>query len=224
MDDETQQHAEHDDAGQISDGSDDPEVLAEAISEAARSAGRRVAVVESLTGGLVSSDLAASHGSSEWFRGGVVAYDRTTKHGVLRVPDGPVVADPAVRAMAESASSMFDADLVVALSGADRGLPEQVEPRPGHDGGVGTGAQQGGLEPVGRGDDGAELGVQTRGGGTAADRMDRAQAAAHRLFLGFLARWVRRTDGRSLLAPGSTLAPAFPPVSRPWPRVGSAPR
>ena len=131
MDDDAQQHddaRQHDDVEQASDGSDDPEELAEAISEAAGTSGRRVAVVESLTGGLVSSDLAASPGSSEWFRGGVVAYDRVTKHGVLQVPGGPVVAEPAVRAMAESAATMFDADLVVAVSGAGGPDPQDDQP------------------------------------------------------------------------------------------------
>ena len=107
---------------------EEPQELAETISHAASRDGRRVAVVESLTGGLVASDLAASPGSSEWFRGGVVAYDRATKHGVLRVPDGPVVAEPAVRAMAEQASAMFDADIVVAVSGAGGPDPQDDEP------------------------------------------------------------------------------------------------
>ena len=107
---------------------DDPQDLAEAISEAACAGGRRIAVVESLTGGLVSSDLAASSGSSEWFRGGVVAYDRVTKHGVLQVPDGPVVAEPAVRAMVDQAAKMFDADLVVGVSGAGGPDPQDDQP------------------------------------------------------------------------------------------------
>src|SRR4051794_25490856 len=106
----------------------DPEELAESVSKAASRDGRRVAVVESLTGGLVCSDLAASSGSSEWFRGGVVAYDRTTKHGVLRVPDGPVVSEPAVRSMADNASSLFDADLTVSVSGAGGPEPQDDQP------------------------------------------------------------------------------------------------
>ncbi|MDL5156257.1 CinA family protein [Actinomycetospora termitidis] len=105
-----------------------PEDLAKEISDGADRDGRRIAVVESLTGGLVSSDLAAAPGSSEWFRGGVVAYDRTTKHGVLGVPDGPVVAEPAVRAMAESAAEMFGADVVVAVSGAGGPDPQDDQP------------------------------------------------------------------------------------------------
>lgn len=41
----------------------------------------------------------ADCGSSVWFCAGVVvAYDQATRHGVLNVPDGPMAAEPAVRA------------------------------------------------------------------------------------------------------------------------------
>lgn len=107
---------------------EDPEELARSVSQAASRDGRRVAIVESLTGGLVCSDLAASPGSSEWFRGGVVAYDRTTKHGALCVPDGPVVSEPAVRTMAEQAAKLFVADLTLAVSGAGGPEPQDDQP------------------------------------------------------------------------------------------------
>ncbi|MEJ2888607.1 CinA family protein [Actinomycetospora aeridis] len=108
--------------------SEDPEELARSVSDVASRDGRRVAIVESLTGGLVCSDLAASPGSSEWFRGGVVAYDRTTKHGALGVPDGPVVSEPAVRAMAEKAAELLGADLTLAVSGAGGPEPQDDQP------------------------------------------------------------------------------------------------
>ena len=108
--------------------SEDPEELAKSVSTVASRDGRRVAIVESLTGGLVCSDLAASPGSSEWFRGGVVAYDRTTKHGALGVPDGPVVSEPAVRAMAEKAADLLGADLTLAVSGAGGPEPQDDQP------------------------------------------------------------------------------------------------
>jgi nicotinamide-nucleotide amidase len=108
--------------------SEDPEELARSVSDAASRDGRRVAIVESLTGGLVCSDLAASPGSSEWFRGGVVAYDRTTKHGALGVPDGPVVSEPAVRTMAEKAADLLGADLTLAVSGAGGPEPQDDQP------------------------------------------------------------------------------------------------
>jgi len=108
--------------------SQDPEELARSVSEAASRDGRRLAIVESLTGGLVCSDLAASPGSSEWFRGGVVAYDRTTKHGALGVPDGPVVSEPAVRTMADKAADLLGADLTLAVSGAGGPEPQDDQP------------------------------------------------------------------------------------------------
>lgn len=105
-----------------------PETLAHEVADLAPRDHRRIAVVESLTGGLICSDLAASPGSSDWFRGGVVAYDRSTKHGVLGVPDGPVVAEPAVRAMVERAATMLGADLTVAISGAGGPDPQDDQP------------------------------------------------------------------------------------------------
>ncbi|MHC1563007.1 CinA family protein [Actinomycetospora sp. C-140] len=108
--------------------SEDPEELARSVSQVASRDGRRLAIVESLTGGLVCSDLAASPGSSEWFRGGVVAYDRTTKHGALGVPDGPVVSEPAVRTMAEKAADLLGADLTLAVSGAGGPEPQDDQP------------------------------------------------------------------------------------------------
>ncbi|MEJ2863200.1 CinA family protein [Actinomycetospora flava] len=108
--------------------SEDPEELAKSVSHAASRDGRRLAIVESLTGGLVCSDLAASPGSSEWFRGGVVAYDRTTKHGALGVPDGPVVSEPAVRTMAGKAAELLGADLTLAVSGAGGPEPQDDQP------------------------------------------------------------------------------------------------
>jgi nicotinamide-nucleotide amidase len=107
---------------------DAPADLAQAISHAADRDGRRIAIIESLTGGLLCSDLAASSGSSVWFRGGVVAYDRATKHGMLRVPDGPVVAEPAVRTMVSRAAELFEADLVLAISGAGGPEPQDDQP------------------------------------------------------------------------------------------------
>ncbi|MGH3972640.1 MAG: CinA family protein, partial [Pseudonocardiaceae bacterium] len=48
--------------------------LATGIAELVESAGLKVAVAESLTGGMVASALGESPGSSTWFRGAVVAY------------------------------------------------------------------------------------------------------------------------------------------------------
>ena len=60
-----------------------------------------LAIAESLTGGLAASRVVNVPGSSEWFKGGVVAYDSQVKFDVLDVPEGPVVSEAAAKAMAD---------------------------------------------------------------------------------------------------------------------------
>ncbi len=96
--------------------------IASEISGLARSTSRTVGVAESLTGGAVCAALAAAESSSEWFRGGLVAYSSEVKHAVLDVPDGPVVSAEAAHAMGTGARTLFAADLVLAVTGA--GGPE----------------------------------------------------------------------------------------------------
>ena len=44
------------------------------IARIAQERGVTVATAESLTGGMIATQLAAAEGASTWFRGGVVAY------------------------------------------------------------------------------------------------------------------------------------------------------
>jgi nicotinamide-nucleotide amidase len=81
-------------------------------------AGRQLATAESLTGGLVAQAMAAEHGSSAWYRGGVVAYQRETKFGVLGVGPGPVVTERAACEMAIGVAELLDARVAVSLTGA----------------------------------------------------------------------------------------------------------
>ena len=87
-----------------------------------------MAVAESLTGGLLSSRLARLPQASTWFRGGVVAYMATVKHGVLGVRAGPVVSREAAIDMAGGAARLLDADIAVAVTGV--GGPDPQEGRP----------------------------------------------------------------------------------------------
>jgi nicotinamide-nucleotide amidase len=96
----------------------DPASLAAEIADLARATGRRVAVAESLTGGMVTASLSASEGAAEWFRGGLVAYSSEVKHEVLGVPEGPVVSAAAARAMAAGVRTMLGADVALATTGA----------------------------------------------------------------------------------------------------------
>jgi nicotinamide-nucleotide amidase len=80
--------------------------------------GRTVATAESCTGGLVAQALAREPGSGDWFRGGVVTYQRDTKFELLGVTPGPVVSELAAHQMAEGVAARFGADVAVSVTGA----------------------------------------------------------------------------------------------------------
>ena len=91
--------------------------------------GWTIAVAESFTGGMVASRLVDVPGSSEWFRGGVVAYDSEVKFNVLDVRRGPVVCAEAAEAMATGVSKTIGADVGLATTGvAGPDSQEGVEP------------------------------------------------------------------------------------------------
>lgn len=124
--------------------------LAEAVGSSAQKRKLTVAVAESLTGGLLSSALAAADEASAWFRGAIVAYSSDVKHMLLQVPAGPVVSKAAATAMAESTAKLLEADVVVALTGV--GGPGSQDGQPpgtvwaGMFRGVATGALRTGAE------------------------------------------------------------------------------
>ena len=79
--------------------------------------GWNLGVAESLTGGLVASRIVGVPGASEWFRGGIVAYDVGVKMAILGVADGPVVSREAAAAMAEGARQVLGADVGLSTTG-----------------------------------------------------------------------------------------------------------
>lgn len=102
---------------------------AAAISVLAQEHGFTVAVAESLTGGQIATQLAATENCSEWFAGGIISYQTRIKYEVLGVPEGdPVITKAAVTAMADGVASLMGADAVVAISGA--GGPRSQEGNP----------------------------------------------------------------------------------------------
>jgi nicotinamide-nucleotide amidase len=80
--------------------------------------GRTVAAAESVTAGLVAQALAAAKGASDWFLGGVVAYNSETKFKVLDVPRGPVVNARTAAAMATGVAMLVGSDVAVSTTGA----------------------------------------------------------------------------------------------------------
>ena len=92
------------------------------VVEANRAVGRRVAVAESCTGGLVSAAITEIAGSSEMFEAGYVTYSNSAKMAALRVGDEVVETFGAVSiatawAMAQGALEKSDADVAVAITG-----------------------------------------------------------------------------------------------------------
>jgi nicotinamide-nucleotide amidase len=95
-----------------------------------RERGLTLAVAESLTGGLAASRVVSVPGSSEWFKGGVVAYDSQVKFDVLGVREGPVVSEAAAREMADGVRRLLGADVGLATTGV-AGPAEQEGHPPG---------------------------------------------------------------------------------------------
>jgi nicotinamide-nucleotide amidase len=92
------------------------------VVDANRSIGRRVAVAESCTGGLVSAALTEISGSSDVFEAGYVTYSNVAKISVLKVSEEVVDTFGAVSvatawAMARGALAASDADVAVAITG-----------------------------------------------------------------------------------------------------------
>ncbi len=92
------------------------------VLEANRAAGRRIAVAESCTGGLVSAALTEIPGSSDVFDAGFVTYSNEAKHDVLKVGSDVLetfgsVSIAVAWSMAQGALDNSHADVAVAITG-----------------------------------------------------------------------------------------------------------
>ena len=102
-----------------------PQVLvdkARDVVEANRAAGRKLAIAESCTGGLVSAALTEIPGSSDVFEAGYVTYSNAAKCSELGVSSEVVETFGAVSvatawAMARGALAASEADVAVAITG-----------------------------------------------------------------------------------------------------------
>jgi nicotinamide-nucleotide amidase len=92
-----------------------------------RNRGSTLAVAESLTGGLLVQALARIKGSGDWLRGGVVAYHRSVKHGVLGVTATKVVSADAAAQMATGVRRLLGGDVAVAVTGVAGPDPQDGE-------------------------------------------------------------------------------------------------
>ena len=104
---------------------------AKEVVEANRKAGRRVAVAESCTGGLVSAAITEVPGASDVFEAGFVTYSNQAKINRLHVNSDVIDTFGAVSvatawAMAKGALDASGADVAVAvtgIAGPDGGTP-----------------------------------------------------------------------------------------------------
>jgi len=92
-----------------------------------------VAVAESLTAGMLCSQLATVPGSSEYLLGGIVCYHNRVKVAELNIPPGIIAkhgaaSKEAAVAMAENIRKRFRSDIGLAVTGAAG--PNPLPPAP----------------------------------------------------------------------------------------------
>jgi len=81
-----------------------------------------IATAESCTGGLIGAAITSIPGSSEPFKGGIIAYENTVKMRQLGVPEETLNAHGAVsekvaKAMAQGALRTLNVDLAISVTG-----------------------------------------------------------------------------------------------------------
>lgn len=96
--------------------------LPEALGRALLRRGYTAASAESCTGGLIGHAITEIPGSSDYFLGGIIAYENSVKVGALGVDEHAIqdhgaVSEPVVRAMAEGVRRALGADVGLATSG-----------------------------------------------------------------------------------------------------------
>lgn len=101
---------------------DDIVALAQRVVDENIAAGRKIAIAESCTGGLVAAALTEIPGSSSVLDRSFVTYSNEAKRQMLDVPEDIIdtfgaVSVACVYAMAQGALKESDADVAVAISG-----------------------------------------------------------------------------------------------------------
>ncbi|HEV8298115.1 MAG TPA: CinA family nicotinamide mononucleotide deamidase-related protein, partial [Acidimicrobiales bacterium] len=94
----------------------DDDTMESVVLDLLKAQGLTLGLAESLTGGMIAARLCDIPGASAVFRGSIVSYASDVKRDVLGVPDGPVVSERAVRAMAEGACRVLGADVAIAVT------------------------------------------------------------------------------------------------------------
>jgi len=106
----------------------DDESMESVVIDMLRARGLSLGVAESLTGGLMGARFTSVPGASDVFRGGIVSYASDVKFSLLGVPEGPVVAAEAARAMAVGARRVLGADVALATTGVAGPAEQEGQP------------------------------------------------------------------------------------------------
>jgi PncC family amidohydrolase len=100
------------------------DIFAEAkqLIQAASDKNLTIATAESCTGGLIGAAITAISGSSQVFKGGIIAYDNEIKQSLLAVPAAMLkqhgaVSHDVAKAMAIGALSAVNVDIAVSVTG-----------------------------------------------------------------------------------------------------------
>ncbi len=109
------------------------ERLAEKLGETLRARSLTLCVAESCTGGMLGAAITAVAGSSDYFRGGVIAYANQVKSSLLGVSPATIETHGAVsaqcaREMAAGVKRLMGSDVSIAVSGVagpGGGTPEK---------------------------------------------------------------------------------------------------
>lgn len=107
--------------GHIVLGEED-QTMALVLGELLRRAGQTVATAESCTGGMIGQMITAVPGSSDYYLGGVIAYDNRIKEELLGVPKELLarhgaVSEPVALAMAAGCLKHFGSDWAISITG-----------------------------------------------------------------------------------------------------------
>lgn len=112
--------------------SDDNRTLEESLIHFMQNLELSLGTAESCTGGNIAHLLTLVPGSSQVFKGGVVAYTNTLKRELLGVPKDTIkkytaVSEQTVKAMAEGAKKLLNTDYAIATTGIAGPTGETVE-------------------------------------------------------------------------------------------------
>jgi nicotinamide-nucleotide amidase len=100
----------------------DEDTLASVVGKLLSDRHKTVAVAESCTGGYLGATLTEMAGSSQYFRGGIIAYANEIKTNLLQVNIDDLVqfgavSEPVVRQMARGVKQAFNTDYGISITG-----------------------------------------------------------------------------------------------------------